>query len=119
MTSTYPDAETRKQKALQRLGTRNPICKACGENDWRCMEAHHSAGKAHHGDTLLLCCNCHRKVTDAQKDHPTDADGEKTMLATIGHYLLGLADLFRLMAEALAEFGRSLLDRANDPQTRA
>ena len=41
------------------------------------------------------------------------------MLATIGHYLLGLADLFRLMAEALAEFGRSLLDRANDPQTRA
>ena len=119
MTSTYPDAETRKQKALQRLGTQNPICKGCGEDDWRCMEAHHIAGKAHHDDTALLCSNCHRKVTDDQKDHPTDADGEKTKLATIGHFLLGLADLFRLIAERLVEFGRSLLDFANEPQFSA
>ena len=109
----YPDKESRKQKALNHLETRKPVCTGCGEMDWRCFEAHHIAGQDHHDDTALICRNCHAEVTDSQKDHPVDTDGQDTQLATIGHYLFGLSDLFRLIADTLLEFEQDLLDRAN------
>jgi hypothetical protein len=81
-------------------------------SDWRCIEAHHIAGKAHHDQTTLLCRNCHRKATDDQKDHPADIGGQDVNLAMIGHYLMGLADLFRMIAETLLAFGKHLVATA-------
>jgi hypothetical protein len=40
-------AQTRQQTALDRLGTNTPRCVECGETDWRCLEAHHLAGRAY------------------------------------------------------------------------
>ena len=111
MKPKYPDKESRKQKAFSRLGTRKPVCTGCGETDWRCFEAHHIAGQSHHDDTALMCRNCHAKVTDSQKDHPLDTDSQDAKLTTIGHYLFGLSDLFRLIADTLLEFAQDLLDR--------
>jgi len=104
--------EARIEKAKRRLGTRNPSCVACGERDPRCMELHHVAGRKHHDDTAIVCKNCHRKLSDQQLDHPSDEAGRNPLLATIGHYLMGLADLFRLLAESLIEFGKWLIDQA-------
>src|SRR5579883_1053840 len=59
----------RKRNELSRVG---PVrCGLCGETDARClMEAHHVFGRANADDTVLLCRNCHDKVSDRQQDLP-------------------------------------------------
>jgi len=104
--------EARKQRRLEALGTNDPICGTCGETDWRCMEMHHVAGRKHDGATVNVCRNCHRKVSDDQKDHPASNPAADPMLQSIGHFLLGLADLLRLAIEKLTEFGHALIERA-------
>jgi len=104
--------EKRKQARLGKLGTNNPICPTCGETDWRCMEVHHVAGQKLDAFTVIACANCHRKLTDEQKDHPKPDDASDPLLNQIGHFLLGLADMLTLVVEKLSEFGRALIDRA-------
>jgi hypothetical protein len=59
---------------------------------------------------VILCRNCHRKLTDAQKDHPKTPDVEPlTKEKQIGHFLLGLSDLLKLVAEKLRDFGAYLI----------
>lgn len=112
MSKTYPDSETRLQRAYRRLGTSNPVCVGCGETNPHCFERHHVAGRKHHDDTALVCFNCHRKLTDQQKDHPADISGQDVTFAAIGHYLVGLADLLVMVAKALADFGAWLIGQA-------
>lgn len=104
--------ERRRQRAYERLHTDTPRCGVCGETDWRCLEAHHVAGQRHDPVTVVLCANDHRKATDAQKDHPAPlADGD-AFLECVGRFLLGVADLLRIVIERLAEFGTALIERA-------
>ena len=112
MTETEMRQETRKQQARNRLGTDNPRCSGCLMNDWRCLELHHLQGEAFGNTLVLLCRNCHRKVTDPQKDHPGKLGDPPATTESIGHYLLGLADLFMLIAEKLVEFGEYLIGQA-------
>jgi hypothetical protein len=63
------------------------------------MEKHHVADHARDQTTVYVCRNCHAKVSDDQKDHPAfDPDADPT-LDSIGHFLLGLADLLILIIE--------------------
>jgi hypothetical protein len=104
------DDEDRRQQRLRRLGTQNPICVACGESDPAVFEQHHIAGKRHSDDVALVCANCHRKLSDKQRNHVQAGTAPpKRSSATIGHYLLGLADLLALIVEALRNFGAFLL----------
>lgn len=107
------DEEDRKQQRLRRLGTQNPICVACGESDPAVLELHHIAGRAHDDDESIVCANCHRKLSDKQRDHspakPAHADVQS---ARMGHYLLGLADLLAMVVHALRKFGAMLISRA-------
>lgn len=112
-------ADVREEQRLRRLGTRSPSCVACGETDSRCMELHHVAGQKHHADTAIVCRNCHRKLSDQQLDHPANVVGQNSMLATIGHYLLGLADLLVLLATTLVDFGKALIQAAQEPAASA
>jgi hypothetical protein len=105
--------ETRKQRRLERLGTNEPRCGACGETDDRCLERHHVADYGRDDATVLICRNCHRKVSDDQRDHPPFNPDADKMLDMVGHFLLGLADLLRIIIEKLTVFGRSLIERAD------
>lgn len=112
MPKVIPDSELRKERALRRLSTRTPVCSVCGENDWRCLEDHHIAGRKQLDDTALICCNCHRKLSDQQKDHPIGTKGQDPKPASLGHYLLGLSDLFELLADRFGEFGKHQIAQA-------
>lgn len=106
--------ERRKQRRLERLGSNNPRCGMCGETDDRALELHHVAGRKHDETMVPSCSNCHRKVTDDQKDHPAFDPSADAVLANIGHFLLGLADMLRLIVEKLAEFGLTLIGRSSE-----
>lgn len=112
MTDNEINREIRKQRRLERLGSNAPICGTCGEADDRTLELHHVAGRKHDDATTIICRNCHRKVSDDQKDHPACPASADQMLHSIGLFLLGLAELLRLAVEKLVEYGNSLIVRA-------
>ena len=113
MNTIDKDKEIRKQKRLETLGENNPVCITCGENNPHCLELHHIAGRAYDDDTMPLCRNCHRKLSDDQKDHPKPIGKPVTTPECIGHMLLGLADFFLLLIEKLKEFGQFLIQSAH------
>ena len=104
--------ERRKQQRLETFGTNDPHCGMCGEADDRTLELHHVAGRQHEDTMVLVCRNCHRKVSDDQKDHPAFIPNADPMLASIGHFLLGLADMLRIIVVKLQEFGLTMIDRS-------
>lgn len=118
MTDKELARETRKQRRLEKLRSNSPLCGTCGEADDRALERHHVAGRKFDPATMVICRNCHRKVTDDQKDHPAFKAGGDSPLHAIGLFLLGLADLLELVIDKLSEFGLALIERAA-PQTGA
>ena len=112
MTDKELARETRKQRRLEKLRSNSPQCGECSECDWRCLELHHIADFGCDDGTVILCRNCHRKVSDDQKDHPAFDPAADPMLHAIGRFLLGLADLLRLAIEKLTAFGLALIERA-------
>jgi hypothetical protein len=62
--------DARRERAYERLGTRNPRCGCCGKNDWRVLELHHPSRRAHDAAfVIIMCANCHKQLSDEQKDH--------------------------------------------------
>ena len=101
--------EARLQRMCDRLGVGTPRCAHCGLDDVRCLEAHHIAGCKFDDATVILCRNCHRILSDDQKDHPPLIGNEPTLHERVGHFLKGLADLFALLVVKLHEFGDELI----------
>lgn len=116
MTDKELALEIRKQRRLEKLRSNSPLCGECGEADWRCLELHHVADFGCDDGTVILCRNCHRKVSDDQKEHPAFDPAADPMLHAIGRFLLGLADLLRLAIDKLTIFGVALIERAT-PRT--
>jgi hypothetical protein len=104
--------ERRKQRALERLGTNNPCCPFCGFNNPLALELHHIAGEAFDGKTTPVCRNCHRVLSDWQKDHPPCIAERPNDLERTAHALLGLADMFELLVNWLREHARKLFAAA-------
>ncbi|MEO6247142.1 MAG: hypothetical protein ABIO85_00980 [Sphingomicrobium sp.] len=104
--------EQRKQRRLEALGSNEPSCCICGEDDWRCMELHHAADFGCDDTTVIACRNCHRKLSDTQKDHPAFDPNADATLHAIGRFLLGLADMLRRILEKLTTFGEQLIERS-------
>ncbi len=102
----------RERKARERLGFENFRCATCGENDPRCLELHHIAGQKFCDDVVPVCRNCHRKLSDDQKDHPQPIGGDPDWLERVGRFLLGLADFLLLIAKTLKQFGQTMIDKA-------
>lgn len=101
----------RERAAKLRLGTQNPRCAICGNNDWTCLEAHHIAGQAYDPLTNILCRNCHRHLSDGQKDHPDPMAKPPTAEESLAHFLLGMADLFELLVKKLREFAGQIIEK--------
>ncbi len=112
MNETEKAKEIRKQNRLEKLGSNHPVCLLCGEDDWRCLEQHHIAGQAYGDDLCTVCRNCHRKLSDDQKDHPKQISETPTALEAMGHLLIGLADFFALLVAKLKECGQFLIQTA-------
>lgn len=112
MNKDEKEKERRRQQAFERLGTTTPHCGICGENYPHCLEDHHIAGRHYDESTVEICMNCHRKLSDAQKDHPKAGEDPPSVLERIGHVLLGLADLLGLVIDKLKECGRLLISEA-------
>lgn len=106
-------AAIREQRAKRRIGSQAPQCRTCGESHPACLEQHHIAGRAHHDETHPVCRNCHRKLSDQQLDHPATILNPPSFAEIVGHYLLGLADMLRLIAESLVSFGKGLIASAH------
>lgn len=121
MSEVEMQRETRRQKAFERLGTNNPICICCGATDWRYMELHHLEGKDFGKTLVRVCRNCHRRLSDMQKDHMRSTEpGERpTSVESIGQFLQGLADLLIMLAEKLWEYGAYLIEHASTPKRKA
>ncbi len=121
MPKRHLDREDRLAQHCRRLNTWNPVCVSCPESDPVALELHHIAQRGHHDDVVIVCANCHRKLSDQQRDHeagctlagPTGPSGTGGQMETIGHYLLGLADLFAMLVETLRKFGTWLVSEAN------
>jgi len=110
------DDEDRRQQQLRRLGKQHPICVTCGESDPAALDRHHIAGKKHSRDLALVCASCHRKLSVKQRGHAATRSREtEGPLEKIGHYLMGLADMFAMIAEALRRFGAWLLGNVPRP----
>ena len=101
----------RERDAKRRLGSEHPKCASCGMDDCRCLEAHHIAGRAFDPTTINLCRNCHRKLSDSQKDHPEKLNGPPSLDERMAHFLMGMADMFEVLVKALREFAEQLLAR--------
>lgn len=101
--------EKRRQKAFERLGTNNPKCICCEEIDPHCLELHHLPDRAYGDDTVIVCRNHHRKLSNMQKGHPEQIGAQPDPLECIAHFLLCLADFFELLIKKLREHGDKLI----------
>ena len=82
---------------------------------WSCI----TSLAAHSATTLVIVCrNCHRRLSDYQKDHSLWQGNPASELEPIRLFLLGLADLFEMLVKRLREFAVKLaaLDHAGDSQ---
>ncbi len=102
--------ERRRQRALERLGTKTPRCVVCGHDDPHALELHHIAGADFGDEKVPVCRNCHRRLSDWQKDHPPRKDDPPSDAERIEHSLHGLADLLELSAEHLRESATKVTD---------
>lgn len=116
--SASVNAEKRRQQALQRLGCDDPRCVYCGESDPLCLEKHHIARRAYHDATVIVCRNCHRKLSDKQKDHPEQVADPPSLHERAGHFLLTLADFFETLIDVLRQFGRELIAMARGTESK-
>lgn len=106
-------SEIREQRRLRRLGTSFPRCGVCGETDSRCMERHHLAGQKNDPDTIVIVCrNCHRRLSDEQLDHPAFAAPHEHLKRT-AYFMLGLADMLSLIVETLRKSAAALFSYEN------
>src|SRR5258707_513652 len=101
--------EGRKQRRLEQLRTKHPVCSACGCTDWCVFEVHHIAGRHFDAHTEPVCANCHRRLTEKQKSHPKPTSKEPGKIECAGHYCLGLSDIIAPVARMIEEFGNSLI----------
>jgi hypothetical protein len=89
-----------------------PRCVRCGLDDVRCLEVHHIAGRKFGDATVVVCRNCHRILSDDQKDHPPSIGGAPSLHERVGHLLKGLANFFALLVATLHEYGDQLIEFA-------
>ena len=94
-----------------RNGEYRPAC-ICGEDDPLVLEKHHSFGKAYSDDLVLLCKNCHTKITAGQNLVAPKARSknssplERLVFALLTFILLlaeGIENLIKICYEILGE----------------
>jgi hypothetical protein len=117
------NSDVRRENHLRRLGTREPRCANCGENDpatltgcapdiicYECqakaserspIEQHHPAGRNNDPVTFPVPGNDHRILSDLQKDWPQETLRNPTdsPLRKAAATMRGFLDLLKLLIE--------------------
>lgn len=84
-------------------------CALCGVNDSRLLEKHHTDGKNFSPDTVLLCKNCHYKITYEQnKITPKRRSKNATINDLVNFMLISEGVLFNEMGRVLKDTGEEL-----------
>lgn len=100
----------RSQRKINSLGIRNPKCQICGEDNLFTLEKHHIPG-GHNGEEIIVCANCHRKLTDGQLDWPPDLLAKTRLIEDkIIAFFEGLADILELLADICRKYTRQLYE---------
>ena len=117
MDDIISDADIRREKDYRRLRTRTPICLSCGySKSSSALELAHFAPREFHDDAGVLCSNCHREMSDAEKDLSYSPQSANPQMETIGRYLIALSEWFLRIANTIAAFGEWLLDFAENEE---
>jgi hypothetical protein len=118
------EKERRRQARLERLGSNDPKCLFCDEDDPCCLESHHISGKKFGDECVIVCRNHHRKLSDKQKDHPPVLTGPHNPLEGCGRLLLGVSDALELLkvppalVDLIRQAGVDLLELAESFRPR-
>ena len=96
----------RADRRARQLGTRNPVCRVCGQSGLVLRYEHHHiaaqfAGRRLCEVTVLLCRQCHARISDMQSDLPHLPKSLNPKIALWVNRKRGWAQLLRLMAEQL------------------
>lgn len=96
-------------------------CVLCGERDPETLsersvdvsvlEVHHLAGHANdEAMTVVLCLNCHRRMSSRMASHGVDlaGDGDRSSIERLVSVLRGLAVFFEQLAHALMAWAHEL-----------
>ena len=105
-------AQVRRERKRQRLGT-DAKCVFCREKNsfalnrypWRILQEHHLFGQNNDPDsTVILCMNCHAKVTAAQWDAGADLQRKNLFIESLPEMFRSLKAMFLVVAEKLGEW---------------
>lgn len=112
--------EIRRQRKIEEIGSRNPSCALCGQEDIFALksmkltrsiiEEHHIPGH-HEGETIPVCLNCHAILTNEQLDWPKEAfEDNRTPEMQAVFFFLGLAAILTLLAVWCSKHAMVLYD---------
>jgi transcription elongation factor Elf1 len=89
----------RLRKTHSRFGTSKPACVICGESNVDCLELHEPGGRKYSKLRVIICRNCHRKLSNDARDHFPPIWIPPDPLERLSHALLGEADLLARLSE--------------------
>lgn len=114
MTTFLTAKELRQEAAFRRLKSRYPICLICGY--WAnpaAIEFAHIIPKAFGlGWGVPLCRNCHRELTDMEKDMSFKPTTTEVELETIGRLLGAIGEQYEKSAPTLKHLSAVALETA-------
>lgn len=109
-TFNHGDDEARKRKAYERLGTDSPKCFFCDITDPEILELHHIAGREFGDDGIFTCRNHHGLLSSLGKNHPPKIPGPSDPLENLAHFLLGVADVLKVLMDQLRNAAAKLIE---------
>jgi hypothetical protein len=89
----------------------NSSCAICGEDDPRVLKQyHHVFGKHFSKEKILLCHNCHDKITHEQNKLPPRVRKAKSGIFLIATVLRSVGALLEVIGKNLIRISDSLLE---------
>jgi hypothetical protein len=89
----------------------NYSCAICGEDDTRVLKQyHHVFGKKFDKEKILLCHNCHDKITHEQNKLPPKVRKAKSEIFLIVFVLRSVGALLEVIGKNLIRISDSLLE---------
>ncbi len=114
MKPVLSDEELRREADFRRLKHRHPVCVVCRyDRHPAALEyGHISPRKFGVGDGGAICRNCHRELSDQERDLPYQPEAHDRQLEQAGRYILALGFWLECIGRTLKRFGAMLLARA-------